>query len=59
MRYQVEKHGPVLANFREELADTVIRVLDLTEALGIDIEDEIDKKMQRNEERPYRHGKNC
>lgn len=46
-------------NFREELADTFIRLLDLCGGLGIDIEQEILKKSQRNKNRPYKHGKIC
>lgn len=47
------------ANFKEELADTFIRLLDLCGGLKIDIEDEISKKSNRNKERPYKHGKIC
>lgn len=48
------------ANFGEELADIVIRVLDMCEAFGIDLETEIAKKHSKNCERPYRHGnKKC
>jgi NTP pyrophosphatase (non-canonical NTP hydrolase) len=49
-----------LGNFEkmaEELADTVIRVFDITEALGIDIATEMVKKMEKNETRPIKHGK--
>lgn len=46
-------------NFKEELADTFIRLLDLCGGLGIDIEAEIEKKSQKNKLRPYRHGKIC
>lgn len=46
-------------NFREELADTFIRLLDLCGGLGIDIEAEIAKKAERNKARPYKHGKIC
>lgn len=46
-------------NFREELADTFIRLLDLCGGLNIDIEQEIYKKAQRNKTRPYKHGKIC
>jgi NTP pyrophosphatase (non-canonical NTP hydrolase) len=46
-------------NFREELADTFIRLLDLCGGLGIDIEEEIDKKSTHNKKRPYKHGKIC
>ncbi len=47
------------ANFREEIADTFIRLLDLCGGFGIDIEEEIHKKSLRNKERPYKHGKIC
>ncbi len=46
-------------NFREELADTFIRLFDLCGGLGIDIEEEILKKTQANKKRPYKHGKIC
>jgi NTP pyrophosphatase (non-canonical NTP hydrolase) len=44
-------------NFKEELADIVIRVADLAGGLDIDLEDEILKKMEKNTLRPYKHGK--
>ncbi len=47
------------ANFREELADTFIRLFDLCGGLGIDIEAEIAKKAEKNKSRPYMHGKIC
>lgn len=43
-------------NFKEELADIIIRTLDLSDILFIDIEKEIDLKMDKNEKRPYKHG---
>lgn len=46
-----------LANFREELADVAIRLGDLCGGLGIDLEAEILKKMEKNKTRPYKHGK--
>lgn len=46
-------------NFREELADTFIRLFDLCGGLGIDIEAEIAKKAEKNKSRPYKHGKIC
>lgn len=46
-------------NFREELADTMIRLFDLCGGLGIDIEAEIAKKTEKNKLRPYKHGKIC
>ncbi len=46
-------------NFREEIADTFIRLLDLCGGLKIDIEGEIEKKSLKNKKRPYKHGKIC
>ena len=46
-------------NFREELADTFIRLFDLCAGLGIDIQAEIIKKSEKNKLRPYKHGKIC
>jgi NTP pyrophosphatase (non-canonical NTP hydrolase) len=46
-------------NFREELADAFIRLMDLCGGLGIDIEGEIAKKSLKNKNRPYKHGKVC
>jgi len=44
----------------EELADLVIRVWDMSGALGIDIAEAVNKKHQENLKRPYRHGgKRC
>lgn len=42
--------------FGVELADIVIRVLDLAEMVGADLTDLILTKMEYNESRPYRHG---
>lgn len=47
------------AHFREEIADTMIRLLDICGTLNIDIETEIEKKMAINRKRPYKHGKKC
>jgi len=46
-------------NFKEELADTFIRLFDLCGGLNIDIEEEITKKSEKNKSRPYKHGKIC
>ena len=42
--------------FGVELADIVIRVLDLAEMMGMDLTEIILTKMKYNESRPYRHG---
>jgi NTP pyrophosphatase (non-canonical NTP hydrolase) len=43
-----------LPDLGEELADVVIYVLGLSEILGIDLEDEIIKKITKNERRKYK-----
>ncbi len=43
-------------NFREELADIAIRLLDMAEGLKIDLESEIIKKHNNNRGRTYKHG---
>lgn len=42
--------------FGEELADVIIRTLDCAESLGINIEQEIVNKIDKNEQRPVKHG---
>jgi NTP pyrophosphatase (non-canonical NTP hydrolase) len=43
--------------FPAEMADIVIRVLDLCEHLGFDLAEVIEQKMAYNQKRPYRHGR--
>lgn len=43
-------------SFSEELADAIIRILDLCFASGIDISWYINEKMKYNKNRPFRHG---
>lgn len=43
-------------NFKEELADIIIRVLDCSGGLNIDIEKEIENKLEKNRERSHKHG---
>ncbi|MEN6441366.1 MAG: MazG-like family protein, partial [Syntrophobacter sp.] len=43
-------------NFAEELADIIIRVLDMSEGLGVDIQAAVIAKMGKNKNRPYKHG---
>jgi NTP pyrophosphatase (non-canonical NTP hydrolase) len=49
------RHGN-RANFEEELADTLIRVLDLSHGLGVDIGAAVMAKLAKNRTRGYRHG---
>jgi NTP pyrophosphatase (non-canonical NTP hydrolase) len=43
--------------FEDELADIMIRVMDLAAFKGIDLESHIHAKMRYNSLRPYKHGK--
>ena len=43
-------------NFLEELADTVIRIMDVTHGLGLDLGKAIIDKLETNRSRGYRHG---
>lgn len=42
--------------FQEELADVCIRIFDLCGSKKIDLEGAIQKKMERNKGRSYKHG---
>lgn len=53
----IRKPPPDVENFYEEIADAMIRLLHLCGGLNIDIDGEIAKKMAKNRERPYLHGK--
>ena len=44
-------------NFKEEIADAVIRLLDICGACGIDIEEAVAQKMLVNMSRPPKHGR--
>jgi NTP pyrophosphatase (non-canonical NTP hydrolase) len=43
-------------NFKEEMADIIIRVLDCTTGLEIDIDKAITAKLAKNKKRGFRHG---
>jgi NTP pyrophosphatase (non-canonical NTP hydrolase) len=45
--------------FVEELADILIRTLDLAAWIGLPIGNAVAKKMQKNALRPYKHGGVC
>jgi NTP pyrophosphatase (non-canonical NTP hydrolase) len=44
--------------FEDEIADAIIRLLDLAGGLGIDLEKHLLNKTDFNKERPHLHGKN-
>ncbi len=43
-------------NFAEEMADTLIRVLDCSTGLGIDMVATVEAKLEKNRGRGFRHG---
>lgn len=45
-----------LINFTEELADILIRTLDCSAALGVDIDRALVQKLEKNRGRAYKHG---
>lgn len=44
-------------NFAEEIADCIIRLADIGNTIGMNIEGEINRKMAINRKRPRLHGK--
>lgn len=45
-------------SFSDELADSIIRILDLCGELNIDIQKQINWKLEKNKQREFMHGKN-
>lgn len=43
--------------FTEEIADAIIRIVDLSAQLNLPLVEAIEKKMEKNRSRPYKHGK--
>lgn len=57
-RYFIQEFESAIKNsFEDELADVMIRVMDLAAYKGIDLEYHIKQKMQYNSLREYKHGK--
>lgn len=44
-------------SFEDEIADVVIRLLDMCGGLGIDIDFHVTEKLEYNKTRPHKHGK--
>lgn len=55
--FKTQFENRVKNTFEDELADVVIRVLDLCAYMDIDIESHIKAKMRYNSMRPHKHGK--
>ena len=51
----LREHEPA-ERVSEELADCLIRIFDYCGARGFDLEDALLKKIEKNKNRPYRHG---
>ena len=54
--YPASEKIPSIGNFEEELADTVIRCMDLANRYGVSLGNAIVQKVAYNEGRPYMHG---
>jgi len=52
-----DDHLPEIDGVAVEIADAAIRLLDLAAYLGYDIGTIIEKKLEYNRNRPYKHGK--
>lgn len=48
---------PSFKNFEVELADAIIRIMDLAQGLGLDVGGAVIAKHEYNKGRPYKHGK--
>lgn len=57
--YVIVNHFPLLIknSFEDEIADAMIRLLDLAGSRGIDIDYHVQRKLEYNKTRPYKHGK--
>lgn len=56
--FAVQYNEDIKGTFEEEMADIIIRVLDLCAYKNVDIESHIKLKMRYNALRPHKHGKN-
>ncbi len=53
---ELRKENVDWENVGEELADCLIRIFDFCGARNIDLEKALLKKIEKNKDRPYRHG---
>lgn len=54
---QPDEHCPEFGGVEIELADTIIRIMDLAEEMNMNLGGAILAKMKFNSTRPYKHGK--
>lgn len=57
IRYKMDFERSIKNSFEDEIADAVIRLMDISIGLGIDLEWHIKAKMKYNSMRPHMHGK--
>jgi NTP pyrophosphatase (non-canonical NTP hydrolase) len=57
MLFPLAFKGNIKDTYEDEIADAIIRLLDICGSRGIDIEKHIIHKMNYNRTRPYKHGK--
>lgn len=43
-------------NFEEEMADVILRLASIAHGFGVDLDAAVARKIEKNRERPYRHG---
>lgn len=53
-----DTHCPEFSNFEIELADCIIRIMDLTPAMSLKVAEALVAKVAFNKTRPRKHGKN-
>ena len=53
-----DEHCPSFSNVEIELADCIIRIMDFSHGLGLDVGAAVIEKMAFNAGRPHLHGKN-
>lgn len=53
----LSKKIPEFSSVEEELADTIIRIAEFSEACSLRLGEAIEAKMEYNRSRPYKHGK--
>lgn len=57
VRYKMDFERSIKNSFEDEIADAMIRLMDISVGLGIDLEWHIKAKMKYNSMRPHMHGK--
>ena len=55
--FKAQFNNSVKDSFEDELADAMIRIMDLAAYMQIDLESHINAKVRFNSLRPYKHGK--